>query len=223
MKKTLKVTRKVYSLRRRLMLIMVFGILVWCAVVIVIFRFSFRISENSRMENGMKSDIAQLTKQLDEDYYSLLKMSQQMTQEGSIGSAFDDYLQAKEPYDKIEESSNVTSSINTMIFNYDTGALASYFYLDGQKEIPLFSNLPVRDNPFAQPFPMLSKSNEIQFHSFHTCLNVLSDKQVISLIRKVNFSNGNYLIYAETHVGIEEMIRMFSASRDVSYTMLQPG
>ena len=113
---------RIHSMRQRLMLVMAFGILAWCMIVFAICRFSFQVSEKSRMENGMRSDIIQLTQQLDSEYYSLVKISQQMSVEGNIGSAFNEYLQAQEPYDKIECSNNVTTSINTMIFNYDTSA-----------------------------------------------------------------------------------------------------
>lgn len=129
---------RIHTMRQRMMLVMALGILAWCVVVLVVCRFSFQVSEKNRMENGMRSDIIQLTQQLDSEYYSLVKISQQMSVEGNIGSAFNEYLQAQEPYDKIECSNNVTTSINTMIFNYDTGALASYFSMEEDGARSLF-------------------------------------------------------------------------------------
>ncbi len=211
---------RIHSMRQRLMLVMAFGILAWCMIVFAICRFSFQVSEKSRMENGMRSDIIQLTQQLDSEYYSLVKISQQMSVEGNIGSAFNEYLQAQEPYDKIECSNNVTTSINTMIFNYDTSALASYFSI-GEDASPLFSSLPVRNYPLDEPFGLLVRSSEIEFHTFHTCLNVISDKQVISLMRTADFGKGKYLIYAETYVGLAKLLELLSVSRDVNYTLLQ--
>lgn len=216
-----KWTQKVHSLRQRMRLILIFGIMVWCLVVIAVFQFTFRVSEKNRTENGMRADIRQLTKLLDEEYYSLVKMSQQMTAEGSIGSSFSAYLQAEEPYDKIEESTNVTTDINTMIFNYDTGTLASYFYTEGGNMQPMFSSMPVQNDAFAEELPMLVKSSEIEFHTFHDCLNTFFGKQVISLTRRENFENEDYLIYTEKHVGIEDVLELLSMSRNVSYTMLQ--
>lgn len=212
---------KIHSMRQRMMLIMVSGIFVWCIVVLAVCRFSYQVSEENRMENGMRSDIIQLTEQLDEDYYSLVKITQQMSVEGNIGSAFSEYLQAQEPYDKIECSSNVTSSINTMIFNYDTGALASYFSVDEDGVHSLFSSLPVRDYPLEESFELLVKSSEIEFHSFHKCLNAISGKTVISLMRTADFGKGKYMIYAETYVGIDKLLELLSASRNVDYILLQ--
>lgn len=212
---------KIHSMRQRMILIMVFAILAWCIVVFAVCSVSYWSSEANRMENGMRSDITQLTQQLDADYYSLVKISQQMSVEGNIGSAFSAYLQAKEPYDKIECSNNVTTSINTMIFNYDTGALASYFGEDEREPYPLFSNLPVRAYPVEEPFGLLIKSSEIEFHTFHTCLNVISDKMVISLMRRADFGKGKYMIYAETHVGLEKLLELLSVSRNVNYNLLQ--
>ncbi len=208
-------------MRQRMMLIMGFGILAWCIVVFAVCSFSYRSSEKNRMENGLRSDITQLTQQLDAEYYSLVKISQQMSVEGNIGSAFSAYLQAQEPYDKIEYSNNVTTSINTMIFNYDTSALASYFGEGEGGPFPLFSNLPVRAYPVEEPFGLLIKSSEIEFHTFHKCLNVISDKTVISLMREADFGKGRYMIYAETHAGIEKLLELLSVSRNVNYSLLQ--
>lgn len=212
---------RIHSMRQRLMLVMVLGILAWCIIVLAVCRFSWQVSEKSRMENGMRSDIIQLTQQLDSEYYSLVKISQQMSVEGNIGSAFSAYLQAQEPYDKIECSNNVTTSINTMIFNYDTGALASYFSIEEDGVYPLFSNLPVRTYPVRDSFGLLVKSSEIEFHTFHTCINVISDKKVISLMRMADFGKGKYMIYAETHVGLSKLLELLSASRNVNYALLQ--
>ncbi len=212
---------RIHTMRQRMMLVMALGILAWCVVVLVVCRFSFQVSEKNRMENGMRSDIIQLTQQLDSEYYSLVKISQQMSVEGNIGSAFNEYLQAQEPYDKIECSNNVTTSINTMIFNYDTGALASYFSMEEDGARSLFSNFPVRDYPLDDPFGLLVRSSEIEFHTFHTCLNVISDKQVISLMRTADFGKGKYMIYAETYVGLAKLLDLLSVSRDVNYTLLQ--
>ncbi len=209
---------RIHTMRQRMMLVMALGILAWCVVVLVVCRFSFQVSEKNRMENGMRSDIIQ---QLDSEYYSLVKISQQMSVEGNIGSAFNEYLQAQEPYDKIECSNNVTTSINTMIFNYDTGALASYFSMEEDGARSLFSNFPVRDYPLDDPFGLLVRSSEIEFHTFHTCLNVISDKQVISLMRTADFGKGKYMIYAETYVGLAKLLDLLSVSRDVNYTLLQ--
>ena len=212
---------RIHTMRQRMMLVMALGILAWCVVVLVVCRFSFQVSEKNRMENGMRSDIIQLTQQLDSEYYSLVKISQQMSVEGNIGSAFNEYLQAQEPYDKIECSNNVTTSINTMIFNYDTGALARYFSMEEDGARSLFSNFPVRDYPLDDPFGLLVRSSEIEFHTFHTCLNVISDKQVISLMRTADFGKGKYMIYAETYVGLAKLLDLLSVSRDVNYTLLQ--
>ncbi|MCM1122409.1 MAG: histidine kinase [Eubacterium sp.] len=212
---------RIHSMQQRMMIIMVFGIVAWCIVVFMVCSFSYRSSEKNRMENGLRSDITQLTQQLDSDYYSLVKISQQMSVEGNIGSAFSAYLQAQEPYDKIECSNNVTTSINTMIFNYDTGALASYFGEDESEPYPLFSNLPVRSYPVEESFGLLIKSSEIEFHTFHTCLNAISDKMVISLMRRADFGKGKYMIYAETHAGLEKNLDLLSVSRNVNYTLLQ--
>lgn len=212
---------KIHSMRQRMILIMVLAVLAWCIVVFVVCQFSYRVSDKNRMENGMRSDIIQLTEQLDEEYYSLVKISQQMSVEGNIGSAFSDYLQAEEPYDKIECLNNVTTSINTMIFNYDTGALAGYFSAEEEGAELLFSSMPVRAYPVAEPFSVLIRSSEIEFHTFHTCLNVISDKKVISLTRRTDFGKGKYMIYAETYVGIEKLLELLASSRNVEYTMLQ--
>lgn len=213
-------TQKIHSMRQRMILMMVFGIIVWCMVVAAISWYSFRSAEKNRMKNGMRTDVVQLTEQLDEDYYSLVKISQQMTVEGAIGAAFSSYLQAEEPYDKIEHSNHVTTGMNTMIFNYKSGVLASYFSLEGEEARALFPSFPVKENPFGTPFPVLTKSSEIEFQTFHTCINAFSDRKVISMVRRVDFGTGNFIIYAECNVEIGDLLKRLSISRNVDYTLL---
>lgn len=215
-----KVTQKIHSMRQRMILIMVFGIIVWCMVVGAITWYSFRTTEKNRMKNAMRTDITQLTEQLDEEYYSLVKISQQMTVEGNIGASFSAYLQAEEPYDKIEHSNNVTTGINTMIFNYKSGVLASYYSIEDNESRAMFSSFPVRERTFENPFPVLTKSSEIEFQTFHACINEFSDREVISLVRKVDFGTGNFIIYAECNVDIGDWLQRLSVSRDADYTLL---
>ena len=79
----------------------------------------------------------------------------------------------------------------------------------------------MRSYPLEESFELLVKSSEIEFHTFHTCLNAISDKIVISLMRNVDFGKGKYMIYTETHVGIEKLLELLSVSRNVDYTLLQ--
>lgn len=195
--------------------------LIWIAIAVVCFLFSYRVYGENRVENQMRRDIVNFTKQLDNRYYSLIKISQQMTIGGTIGSAFDRYLYADESYDKIAASEKVTNVMNTMIFNYEHGTVASYLEISGQEVVPAFSTYPLKKEIVLEELPHLLTSTEIDYQTFHSCLNSFSSKSVVSILRHVDFGTGNYDIYVETTSGIKETLELLSSSRKAKYKILQ--
>lgn len=218
-----KYIKKIHSLRQRMVIMAGLGIMAWCIILSFFIIYIFRNVEKNRVENNMKSDLYQISEQMDEDYAALVSMSQQMAPEGNIGRILNQYMGAVEPYERIELSASITSSINTMIFTHPSISLVSYLELGEKEEIrhSLFASLPVRKEADPRKLQPLMQTNVLSLQGIHTCLNELSNKQVISLVRRVQMGNGRACIYAEQFVKTLQTLEELGQMRGFSYIYLQ--
>lgn len=212
---------KAGSLKKSIMRITFLGVLAWCLLVSAAAYYSVRIAEKDRLLNRMESDVRQAAEKLDADYYSLIKMSQQMSAEGTIGKEMGRYLTEQEPYERAAISSGIAANMNTMLFNYEYQAVAGYIRCAaGEGERNFFFNLPPGEADIGD-FPYLSGTGEIMFQGIHPCLNALSDREVISVKRHAVLGGSNYWIYVELCPKLEEFLKNLSEAQEGSacYTL----
>lgn len=219
----LRNTGKIHSLRQRMVIMAGMGITAWCIILSFFSIYFYQNMEKNRVDNTMKSDLYQIAEQMDEDYAALVSMSQQMAVEGNIGRILNQYVSAVEPYERIELSTNITSNINTMIFTHPAISLVSYLELGEKGEIrqSLFASLPVRKEVDPREFQQLMQTNVLSLQGIHTCLNELSNKQVISIVRRVQLAEGEACIYAEQFVKALQTLEELGQMRNLTYTYLQ--
>lgn len=209
----------VHSLKGRVLVIMLVSILLWLLFVILLFAQNYRKNQEE-MEKQLEADTLAVTLAMERQYTSLLKISQQMTNNSVIGNSFESFLTAIDRYDRIHQTTQLQTTISSVIFNYDYGTMACYYRVGMQgKEEMVLSNYPVRqEEPSA--FQAAASINEISYQSLHEPLNEYLHVPVVSIIRKVSFEGKDYLIYVE---GSSEDVRknLEARTRNMEYTFLQ--
>ena len=198
---------------------MLVSILLWLLFVILLFLQNYRKNQEE-MEKQLEADTSAVTLAMERQYSSLLKISQQMNNNSVIGNSFESLLTANDRYDRIHQTTQLQTTISSVIFNYDYGTMACYYRVgvQGEEEMVL-SNYPVRQEA-PSGFQTAAAINEISYQSLHEPLNEYLHVPVVSIVRKVSFEGKDYLIYVE---GSSEDVRknLEARTRNMEYTFLQ--
>lgn len=215
----------IHTLRHRMSFILGICMLLCFLLVVLVSYISMQAAEKNRVETTMQADLLQLSEQIDEDYYTLVQLSQQMSVEGNVGRLVNDYVTEKGGYERIEISGRISSDINTMLFSHENISLVGYYLskpVTKKFEKMLFFSLPLKESSNPYKLTTLVQTSQMLLQPIHKSLNYSSSKDVVSLLRKVRFSDDNeYMIYGEIFSEIMQDIRAFSGIRKVSYDLLQ--
>lgn len=212
-------TRWLGTLRQRMLLVMGVCVLGCFILIVMVSSIMLQSSERSRVETTMRADLLQLSEMMDEKYDTLLQLSQQMSLEGIIGESLLDYMAEKEPFNRITLSSDISSSITTMLFSHQDVSLVTYVETRAQK--PLFATMPFRVETDLNSFVVLMQSSSVSLQAPHVSLNRLTNREVISLVRPVNVpEEDGIVIYVESYLDLSDYFDKLAEIRGFSYDLL---
>lgn len=210
------------TLRRRLALVMGICVLGCFVMMVMVSHMTLQSAERNRVETTMRADLLQLSQRMDDEYDTLLQMTQQMTVEGIIGEAFVQYLETDEPYERIQLSSDISTSINTMIFSHQDVSLVTY--LQPESKTAFFSTMPFREETDPRTLYTALDGSGVSLQTPHTALNRLTDKSVISISRPVYIpGEEDLLIYVEAYLDPLAYFHEVSQIRGFPYALLLVG
>lgn len=209
----------VHSLKGRVLVIMLVSILLWLLFVLLLFMQNYHKNQEE-LENQLSADTAEVALSMDRQYTSLLKISQQMTNNSVVGNSFEEFLTTSDRYDRIRQTTQLQTTISSVIFNYDYGTMACYYSVweNGEEEVVL-SNYPVEEKRPSE-FCTAVSINDITYQSLHDPLNIYLHVPVVSIIRDVYFDGKKYLIYVESS-SADVQQRLQAKTRAMEYTFLQ--
>ena len=98
--------KKKISLRKIILLLMILGCLTSAVAIILTSYSSLQLMNQNNIEDNMEMNLYQFTKESDEAYYKLLRVLNQMSADGMVGSAVDKYLTQEEHYDQYINKKN---------------------------------------------------------------------------------------------------------------------
>lgn len=208
-----------HSLKGRVLAIMLVSILLWLLFVILLFAQNYG-KNREEMEKQLSADTTAVALSMDRQYTSLLKISQQMTNNSVIGNSFEGFLTTSDRYDRIKQTTQLQTTLSSVIFNYDYGTMACYYRIGEQgEEQVVLSNYPVgQEQP--SDYNIAVSINELSYQSLHDPLNEYLHVPVVSLTREVSFEGEEYLIYAEgSSEDVQQNLR--ARTRNMEYTFLQ--
>lgn len=199
-------------------------LVMFCIVVIAVGSYQILKSlEENRLQESIRFDIHQISKQMWQEYINLVHVSQQMMPEGYIGKEVENYLAAENRYERSKASQEIYTNIATITYFNPNLNLALYT-LDDEAAGPKYfvTNMSTKDTLAPSSFPVLSAKSEITYQAQHSALSYVTNRQVISIMRDVEFSdNIPRKIYLETLSDISASIRQMSESQDMTYNFMQ--
>ena len=92
--------KKKISLRKIILLLMILGCLTSAVAIILTSYSSLQLMNQNNIEDNMEMNLYQFTKESDEACYKLLRVLDQMSADGMVGSTVDKYLTQEEHYDQ---------------------------------------------------------------------------------------------------------------------------
>ncbi|MEG1427618.1 MAG: hypothetical protein RSC76_08020, partial [Oscillospiraceae bacterium] len=210
------------TLKKRMMLMMGIGVFLCILMLILISYGSIQAMQQTRIETAITEDFSQQSRQLVQDYYSLIHISQQMMPQGGIGSAVNQYLEADVQYDRISLSRQISESLSVLTYSNQRNLLATYLQPGEKEERFLFANLPLRDGVDIVQFPVLATNSELTFHGIHLSQSRISTDDVISIASPVILSDGKRrTIYVEATTSILQSFASVSEAQKVPRYFLQ--
>lgn len=213
------------SLKVRFLQILSVSILLCLLLISIVIRFSWTIAQRSRVENTLTASLQDIISRIDSEYNEILQISQNMTPTGLIGGKYDAYLAGTVQYDRINDYSSFANSLNIATFGTENILLSAYCAKDkednGYNKV-MFSSFQVSERFAPESLPVLINTNEIVFQPIHRTYNNVINKNVVSVMRPVVFSNGqNAAIYLEAKTDVISSLQNKSELEGISYAFLQ--
>lgn len=213
------------SLKVRFLQILTISILLCLLLIFIVIRFSWTIAQRSRVETTLTAALQDIISRIDSEYSEILQISQNMTPTGLIGEKYDSYLSGTVQYDRINDYSSFANSLNIATFGTENVLLSAYIAEDGKENggtDVIFSSFSVTKSFEPDSLPVLINTNEIVFQPIHETYNNVLNKNVVSVMRPIVFSNGlRASIYLEANTDVVSSLRNKSDLEGTAYTFLQ--
>jgi len=174
---------------------------------------------NTSSQAMLETSLVQLERDLENDYQSMLYLSQQMTAQGTVGLVFNEYLNAVDLYElgvikrRLIRVKSTYAGLNTELVMYYNDETATQVFGNFQ---------PDKDFAQKERLHVLYSNPTLSYYAIHNSYSSITDRPVVSLIRETEFDDEvQYTIYIEQSSSIPETIEEISAAQDIGYIFLQ--
>ena len=189
--------KKKISLRKIILLLMILGCLTSAVAIILTSYSSLQLMNQNNIEDNMKMNLYQFTKESDEACYKLLRVLNQMSADGMVGSAVDKYLTQEEHYDQYVNKKNLRAQLVSL--NSSSPSLLIAFYYDPYRNrelVPNYANVKISME--YKRAPVLFEATVNTFQGIHGSVFYQNQMPVYSAYRRERFGDGTLLdCYAE--------------------------
>ena len=189
--------KKKISLRKIILLLMILGCLTSAVAIILTSYSSLQLMNQNNIEDNMKMNLYQFTKESDEACYKLLRVLNQMSADGMVGSTVDKYLTQEEHYDQYVNKRNLRAQLVSL--NSSSPSLLIAFYYDPYRNCELVPNYAnVKISMEYKRAPVLFEATVNTFQGIHGSVFYQNQMPVYSAYRRERFGDGTLLdCYAE--------------------------
>jgi two-component system sensor histidine kinase YesM len=181
--------------------------------------FSLWETQQNHSRTILETALYQMSMEIDRDYYGLLQLSQNMASSGPVGIIVEEYLHAVDMYEKGMAMRKLTRAMST--YSGLNSELVMYFNQDKNAEV--FYNFHPVTSFFLMNWRHTLYSNYLlAYHAIHRSQNRMSGKDVVSLERKVGFSDDQELtIYVEACTQIPAIVQTLCVTQNLPYVFVQ--
>ena len=189
------------SLQGRILLISMIGLVACILSLYMVSSITIQSVEQHRLENSLMANMSNEIDHLEFCYFTMVRMMQQMGEDGSIGSMLEDYLYSENNFEKYQRRRELENEIVSIGFINNYVNLAIYIDSDTKEE--LFDSVAFKDKDFAAGCVM--QIGENQFQALHKSKRKSSEIVVVSLLEERQAFDGRTLdIYIEMKSNIED-------------------
>lgn len=207
------------SLKRRIVISLILGVASCFVLMSVISYNAIYTIQHNKIKSTMIFNLDQQEAKLNQSYNNLLLFTQQMMPQGTIGSLADGYYSEKGPYMRSVLSRSVSSNIGLITFSNPSVQLVMYY--NPEKLKVDFSDMPLRSKFAIGSLPYISSYADITYQSPHLSQCRFSKDLVISVTRKITFSNGDQrVIYIEAKSDAASDMLELSKSANMPYLLV---
>lgn len=190
------------SFQGRLLLISVIGLAACCLSCYLVSRITIRSIEQNQLEKTLKANMDNEMEHLEFCYFTMVRMMQQLGENGNIGRLLEQYLAAENNFEKyqrrreLEDAMLSAASVNTYV-NFS-------IYMDSHTKEELFGNSSF-DGIGASGEACVTQIGENRFQVLHRSNSRYNDSVVASMLReKQYFQNRTLDIYIEMKSNIQD-------------------
>lgn len=208
---------------RMLIALLVVAVLCFVIFASATYRTINSIEEN-KIQTAMVNDIELFTDRIQDEYLSLVHISQQMLPLGSIGKTAEASIEAESVYDTYTALNDFHENMNSTAFSVVNAELIAYYNIldEGGSEIWL-KNFTAKAEFDPTKLVGMTDNPDILFNPIHMAGSKFSGRKVVSIVRLVDgFSDEKpRLIYAELRTGVLDSIKSMSEAQDILYSLIQ--
>lgn len=176
------------SMKIRLMILYIVGPIILFVGISILSYFTIRSIYTNRIETSIMSDLSQSITSIDDSIDTLTWVSQQLAS-ASASQDLDRYMDNNpDPYLQSELVSRIMREISTLSFSNPKLVTINYITYEDSASLD-FSSAPLKSNFLVADLQQIARKNQFTFYGPHLTYSRLSDKTVISVIRRLNGSN----------------------------------
>lgn len=214
--------KRLSTIRQRLIAIVLMVTAVSLISLVVVSYAALHSMEKNKTEATLKMSLKQMTEHMDEAYYHMVRITQQMKEGGTIGSLLVDFMSQKSAYYIYKTKRKLSDELINVSFPNSSVNFASYY--DPYDKKCLFDENLMLPNYNLKDAPELVTAGGDSLRGLGLSKCKKSNCMVISMLGKDYFQSKQLYTYVEMKVNIEEYLEENSdlTSKDVvPFVLLQ--
>lgn len=182
-----------YSLKFRLIIVLVLISMFILALMGSLSHYSIHSIQKNKIQDGIYSSLTQQRTSIENLLNNLNYTSQQLAFDGGVGADVLKFLTTDKPFEKAELSDRIETNLRLINFTNPQLGLMLY-YLPNENKRMLFETLTVRPDINLENLPLIIQQGGTSFYGPHKTFYRYGNSIVFSIIRKVSASR-DYDIY----------------------------
>lgn len=196
------------SIRQRLVAIILMVTIVSLLSLVIVSYAALHSMEKNKTEAALKMSLKQMTEHMDEAYYSMVRITQQMKESGFIGGLLVDYMSQKNAFYIYKTKRKLSDELINVSFPNSSVNFAGYYD-------PLNGNCLFDENLMIPGYdlfdaPELVTAAGDNLRGLSESKTKKSNGMVISMLGQDNFQNRQLYTYVEMNVNIDEYLEQNS-------------
>ncbi|WP_334073292.1 MULTISPECIES: sensor histidine kinase [Paenibacillus] len=186
------------TLKRRIFLLFLFSSIAPFLSIFILSYYTIDSIFANKIDNGIKSNLKQVTYSLENSITNLKHVTQQLSYEGTIGKQLNKVMQPdQDPFQRMESREELMSELSVVTFtNPNIGLTLYYFKNDGEVQ---FENFPIKEEFSPDSMPVLFQSYGITYYGPHISMSQYDNQFVFSALRKVELpERDDIYVYMES-------------------------